>query len=130
MENLQKGMPVAIVGPGLLTNGMVGEFLSYTKNAKGNILCLVSLYEGAPPVRIHQKNLIIPKPEKFWMVVKQIPRHSSYMYEGEIEGAPVAPRFKFLTKEDAANYGKAHMDNEYILLESVSFHKNDFEIVI
>ena len=125
------GMPVIINDVKLRTYGIIGSIVKTSKNAKGNTLCHINLYQGAPPLKISPKKLKVETVENFWMVVGRTSKFTNYVGESLNGDLSVeSPKVKFYSKEAAIKYGKGYLGDNFLLLEPTVLVKGDIEVAL
>jgi hypothetical protein len=128
---LIKGMPVIINDMKLRTFGCVGVVEKTSINAKGNTLCHINLYKGAPPLKISPEKLKVETVENFWMVVGRTSKFTNYVGEAVNGDLKVeSPKIKFYSKESAIKYGKDCLGDNFLLLEPTILIKSDIEVAL
>lgn len=102
------GDAVKIKNSDILSNTTMGTLQGFSYSSAKNLLAHVNWLAGAPPIKTLLSNIILDKPQKFWLVAGDMeaqgqPAHAHYTTGGlrDVRQGTHAPRVRYWTEQEA-----------------------------
>ncbi|WAX14207.1 hypothetical protein ECO319P1_00048 [Escherichia phage ECO319P1] len=113
------GDGVKIKNNDILSNTTAGTLQGFSYSSAKNLLAHIHWLAGAPPIKTLLSNIVLDRPQKFWLVAGDMestgqPAHAHYTTGGlrDVRAGTHAPRVRYWSEQEAIQQA-TQMTNTY-----------------